>query len=103
MVLQQFNDSFVTGNVVLFAEPEIVEDHGIIRANQNSSGISEYRVIAPIRTNGTELWAVWTYLCDEAAPGTVSKFGYAEAATRGGLPPPISLNGVFDRTYVHDN
>ena len=85
--LYRFKHSFTTGNVTLLAEPLIAEDHTILKASQNSSGISEYRVIAPINKNGNELWAVWTYLCDENYPGTVSKFGYAEASTQGALRP----------------
>jgi hypothetical protein len=88
LFLGQFKRSFTTGNVTLLAEPEIVEDHAILKTSgQNPLGISEYRVVAPINKNGDELWAVWTYLCDERFPGTVSKFGYAEAATQDGLPP----------------
>ena len=88
LFLREFKRSFATGNVTLLAEPVIVKDHTIVKSRQiRSSGISEYRVSAPIKKNGHELWAVWTYLCDERWPGTVSKFGYAEASTRDALPP----------------
>lgn len=86
--LEQFKRSFTSGDVTLLANPEIVEDHTIVKRSQNASGISEYRLTAPITKQGRELWAVWTFLCDEAYPGTVSKFGYAEAPTQIGLPPP---------------
>jgi hypothetical protein len=59
----------------------------MLKASQNSSGISEYRIVAPINKDGKQLWAVWTYLCNENYPGTVSNFGYAEADTQNGLPP----------------
>lgn len=87
MLLRRFTASFTSGNVTLLAEPELSEDHTIIKASQNSSGISEYRIVAPIRKQGRELWAVWTFLCNESYPGTVSKFGYAEAPTESALPP----------------
>ena len=87
LLLHRFKSSFTTGNVTLLAEPLIVEDHTILKRSQNSTGISEYRVVAPINKNDNELWAVWTYLCDERYPGTVSKFGYAEADTQDALPP----------------
>jgi hypothetical protein len=86
-LLQRFKGSFTTGKVTLLAEPLIFEDHAMLKKSQNTSGISEYRVVAPINIDGNQLWAVWTYLCDENYPGTVSKFGYAEAGTRSGLPP----------------
>src|SRR5688500_2040260 len=87
LFLDRFKRSFTTVNMALIAEPVIVEDHTIVKTNQNASGISEYRVMAPINKNGHQLWAVWTYLCDERYPGTVSKFGYAEAATQNAVPP----------------
>jgi len=86
-LLQRFKNSFTTGNVTLLAEPLIVEDHTVLKTSQNSSGISEYRVVAPINKDGKRLWAVWTYLCNENYPDTVSNFGYAEASTQNGLPP----------------
>ncbi len=86
-LLQRFKDSFSTGKVVLLAEPLILEDHTILKRNHNASDISEYRIIAPVNKDGIKLWAVWTYLCDESYPGTVSKCGYAEAGTQKGLPP----------------
>lgn len=85
--LSRFKSSFTTGDVTLLAEPEIVENHNMLRTNQNSTGINEYRVMAPIEKNGNKSWGVWTYLCDEHYPDTVSKFGYAEAATQAALPP----------------
>jgi hypothetical protein len=92
LFLQRFTESFTTDNMRLAAEPEISEDHVLFgRLGQgrghNSAGISEYRVTAPIEKNGLKRWAVWTYLCDERYPGTVSKFGYAETATPAALPP----------------
>lgn len=86
-LLQKFKGSFTTGNVTLLAEPLIAEDHTMLKASQNSSGISEYRIVAPINKDGKQFWAVWTYLCNENYPGTVSNFGYAEAGTQNGLPP----------------
>ncbi len=88
LLAEQFRNSFTTGKVKLLAKPTITEDHALLKRSQNSSGISEYRVIAPISKNGNELWAVWTYLCDDNLPGTVFKFGYAEAGTQNNLPPP---------------
>jgi hypothetical protein len=86
-VLQQFIGSFTTGNLELVAEPSIIEDRTVLKWSQNGFGISEYRIVAPIKKHGSELWAVWHYVCDENYPGSVSKFGYAEAATRDALPP----------------
>ncbi|WP_430284930.1 hypothetical protein, partial [Salmonella enterica] len=63
--VQRFKRSFTTGNVKLLAEPRIFEDHTVLKASQNSLRISEYRVSAPISKNGKELWAIWTYACDE--------------------------------------
>ncbi len=100
LILQRFKDSFSTGKVVLLAEPLIVEDqdHTILKRSQNQSGISEYRIIAPVNKDGRELWAVWTYLCDDNYPGHVNKFGYAEAGTQNGLPPhPFPMT-----QYLHD-
>ena len=91
-LLQQFKRSFTTGSVSLLGEPSIVEDHAMLKMSQNSSGISEYRILAPISRDGMQLWGVWTYLCDENYPGTVSKFGYAEAPSQNALPPhPLPL------------
>ena len=90
LFLSRFESSFTTGDVALLAEPVIVENHTMLRASQNPTGISEYRVVASIERNHNKLWAVWTYLCDEHYPGTVSKFGYAEAATQAALPPAPS-------------
>lgn len=83
-----FKSSFSTGTVELLAEPTIIEDHTLLKRSQNSSGISQYRVTAPISKNGNELWAVWTYLCNDNFSGTVFKFGYAEAGSPTELPPP---------------
>ena len=87
LLLQRFKRSFTTGSVNLLAEPSIFEDHAMLKMGQNSSGISEYRILAPISRDGAQLWGVWTYLCNENYPGTVSKFGYAEALSLNGLPP----------------
>lgn len=89
-LLQQFKRSFTTGSVSLLGEPSIVEDHAMLKMSQNSSGISEYRILAPISRDGMQLWGVWTYLCDENYSGTVSKFGYAEAPSQNALPLPHS-------------
>lgn len=86
-LLQRFKGSFTTGDVTLLDEPLIVEDHAALKPIQNSSGISKYRIVAPINKDEKKLWAVWTYLCNENYPGTVSNFGYAEAGTQNGLPP----------------
>jgi hypothetical protein len=85
-LLQRFKGSFTTGNVTLLADPSMVEDHTMLKKNQNTSGISEYRVVARINKGGKQMWAVWTYLCEENYTDTVSKFGYAEASTQDGLP-----------------
>jgi hypothetical protein len=67
--------------VKLLGEPKIVGE----RPWQLRGHVS-YRVSAPIRKNGQNRWAVWTYWVGEDEPGFVGNFGYAEAGTEAGLP-----------------
>ena len=52
-----------------------------------SPGVHEYRIVAPIRKGGKDLWAVWTYTAYEHVPDSVGQFSYAEAGTLDELPP----------------
>jgi len=92
--LNQFNSSFTSGQVELLAEPTMEGLHRSVTRESgyrvfHTPGISEYRIIAPIREGGREKWAVWSYTCgpDNSTGGEHAfQFGYAEAALRSELP-----------------
>jgi hypothetical protein len=84
--LQQFKMSFVSNDIKLLAEPTIVDQ---LRAFEAGNGvvqfsppeINEFRIVAPIETNGEKRWAIWTYTVndDDDANGLIYKFASAEA------------------------
>ncbi len=39
---------------------------------------NEYRVIAPISKNNTDLWCVWAYTCNGDYDDWIYKFAYAD-------------------------
>ena len=99
LLLRRFQDSFTSGNVTLLAEPFIAKDHSVFQRNQKADGISEYRIVAPIKKGGNQRWAVWLYLCNEKYPGSVSNFGYGEAGTQNALPRNIFPEYLREPTY----
>jgi|GEM_PF-4767423 len=73
-----FKRSFTSGKVEFLQEPQMLakSGHG-----------THYRITAPIRKNGEEQWAMWTYWCEH--PSFLYMFGYAEAPTEDALTTPI--------------
>lgn len=79
-----FEESFTTGKVKLLSEPIVVQE----KSWQNRERVY-YRVSAPIKKDGKETWAMWTYLCAEANPSAICNFGYDEARTESALQYPM--------------
>lgn len=82
--LNRFVGSFAAGRTTLVADPEIspLDPTGF-----NHPGCHVYRVVAPIRRDGMDTWAAWTYELFEDRPDAVSRFAYAAAPTQAELPP----------------
>jgi hypothetical protein len=89
--LARFLSSFDTGFVRLGEKPEIDEIKRLLMpefsfGTLRPSEVNEYVVTAPFERNGTTLWGRWLYTCNGSHGDGIVKFGYAEAATREGLP-----------------
>ena len=97
--ISKFKGSFDSGEVELLGEPHVEKSW--------DGHIGRFRVTAPIRkmdgATQNDLWAVWTYWCDENYPDTISNFGYAEAKSAHALPPFLAaqylhqpMKGILD-------
>lgn len=102
--LKRFEASFTTGYVRLRSQPTIIGGHRNLVPESGyrtfmAPGQNEYRVIAPISKNNTELWCVWAYTCNGDYDDWVYKFAYAEAPTREPLPKyPFPVQAYLNGT-----
>jgi hypothetical protein len=103
--LSRFKSSFSTGEVKLLAEPRIGEqqrtrmrEYGPL--SFRAPGVNEYRIVAPIKTKGKEVWAVWAYTCNEEANEMIYTYAYAEAPDEQQLPEfPFPAQRYIDITW----
>jgi len=102
--LDRFEVSFSSGQVELTAKPRIEEQQRSRMREYGpfafrAPGINEYRIVAPIKVNGKEVWSVWTYTCNGDAYDCIYKYAYAEAPDKEQLPQfPFPAQRYIDIT-----
>lgn len=103
--LTRFTDSFSADELQLLAEPLLDEQQRTLIPESGyrsfqPPGVNEYRIVAPIKKDGQQRWAIWAYTCNGGHGDLIYRYACAEATSQAELPPfPFPAKRYIEGTW----